>query len=82
MMCGDLGEVACAALVDGGAALSKYSIQMFRPVEPMLASLAESVDEALASFGEAAFEVKLDGARIQVHKSGDHVRVFSRRSAM
>ena len=78
MMCGDLGEVACAALVEGVAALSKYSIQMFRPIEPMLASPAESVDEALASFGEAAFEVKLDGARIQVHKSGDDVRVFSR----
>ncbi len=44
----------------------------------MLASPAESVDEALESFGEAAFELKLDGARIQVHKSGDEVRVFSR----
>ncbi len=66
MMCGDLGEVACAALVEGADALSKYSIQMFRPVEPMLASPAESVDDALESFGEAAFEIKLDGARIQV----------------
>ena len=78
MMCGDLGEVAGAALVEGADALSRYSIQIFRPVEPMLASPAESVDEALESFGEAAFEVKLDGARIQVHKSGDDVRVFSR----
>ncbi len=78
MMCGDLGEVACAALLEGADALSKYSIQVFRPVEPMLASPAESVDEALESFGEAAFEVKLDGARIQAHKSGDDVRVFSR----
>src|SRR5688572_16998206 len=51
---------------------------MFRPVEPMLASPAESVTDALAAFGEAAFELKLDGARIQVHKRGSDVRVFSR----
>ena len=78
MMCGDLGAVACAALVEGTAALDKYAIQLFRPVEPMLASPAESITDALAAFGEAAFELKLDGARIQVHKSGDEVRVFSR----
>jgi DNA ligase-1 len=78
MMCGDLGEVACAAMLAGGEALSAYSIQLFRPVEPMLASTADSVDEALSSFGEAAFEYKIDGARIQVHKSGDEVRVYSR----
>jgi DNA ligase-1 len=78
MMCGDLGAVACAALAEGTSALEKYSIQLFRPVEPMLASPAESVSDAIAAFGEAAFELKLDGARIQVHKSGDEVRVFSR----
>ena len=78
MMCGDLGEVARTALFDSATALARYSIQLFRPVEPMLASPAESVSEALEAFGEAAFELKLDGARIQVHKSGDEVRVFSR----
>ena len=78
MMCGDLGEVARAALVEGAVALSRYAVQLFRPVEPMLASPAESVTDALDAFGEAAFEVKLDGARIQVHKSGPDVRVFSR----
>jgi DNA ligase-1 len=78
MMCGDLGAVACAALVEGASALAQYAIELFRPVEPMLASPAESVTEALAAFGKAAFELKLDGARIQVHKSGDEVRVFSR----
>jgi DNA ligase-1 len=64
--------------VEGGSALSKYQIQLFRPVEPMLASPAESVSDAITAFGEAAFEVKLDGARVQVHKSGNDVRVFSR----
>ena len=78
MMCGDLGEVARAALVDGAAALDRYSIELFRPVEPMLATSAESVADAIEAFGRAAFELKLDGARIQVHKSGDRVRVFSR----
>lgn len=78
MMCGDLGDVACAALVEGASALSRYAIQLFRPVEPMLASPAESVAHAIEAFGQAAFELKLDGARIQAHKSGDEVRVFSR----
>ena len=78
MLCGDLGEVARAALVDGPQSLSKYAIQLFRPIEPMLASPAGSVLEAMDAFGEAAFELKLDGARIQVHKSGGQVRVFSR----
>jgi ATP-dependent DNA ligase I len=78
MMCGDLSEVARIALVEGPAGLSKFSIELFRPVEPMLASTAENVEEALDSLGEAAFELKLDGARIQVHKSSDEVRVYSR----
>ena len=78
MMCGDLGEVARTALVEGVSALSTYSIQLFRPVEPMLASPAERVSDAIEAFGRTAFELKLDGARIQVHKSGDDVRVFSR----
>jgi DNA ligase-1 len=78
MMCGNLGEVARAALTEGGAALTRYAIQLFRPVEPMLASPAANVAEALEWLGEAAFELKLDGARIQVHKARGDVRVFSR----
>jgi DNA ligase-1 len=78
MMCGNLGEVAHAALTEGASALSRYAIQLFRPVEPMLASPAADVAEALEWLGEAAFELKLDGARIQAHKAGGEVRVFSR----
>jgi len=78
MMCGNLGEVAHAALTQGPSALARYAIELFRPVEPMLASPVADVGEALEWLGEAAFELKLDGARIQVHKSGDDVRVFSR----
>jgi DNA ligase 1 len=78
MMCGDLGEVSRTALAEGAPALARYSIELFRPVEPMLASAAERVSDAIEAFGQAAFELKLDGARIQVHKSGGQVRVFSR----
>jgi DNA ligase-1 len=78
MLCGDLTEAARVALTEGADALSRYAIQLFRPVEPMLATAAEDVTEALTLLGEAAFELKLDGARIQVHKQQDDVRVFSR----
>lgn len=78
MMCGDLGEVAQTALVEGPSALTRYGVQLFRPVEPMLASPAGGVAEALAWLGESAFELKLDGARIQAHKSGGDVRIYSR----
>ena len=59
--------------------LGEFAIQLFRPVLPMLADTAANTTEALRRLGRAAFEFKLDGARIQVHKGGDEVRVFSRR---
>jgi DNA ligase 1 len=79
MMAGDLSRVARAALTGGAAALSGYAVQLFRPVLPMLAGTAESAEEALRELGEAALELKLDGARVQIHKRGDEVRVYSRR---
>ncbi len=79
MMAGDLPIVARAALLEGQAGLSRFSIQLFRPVLPMLAGTADGEEDALAELGEAALEYKLDGARIQIHKGGDQVRVFSRR---
>jgi len=79
MFSGDLGEVAATALTEGATGLDAYGTRLFRPVVPMLAQTSETVDEALEKLGTAAFEYKLDGARIQVHKSGSQVRVFSRR---
>jgi ATP-dependent DNA ligase I len=79
MMAGDLPSVAKAALTEGQTGLSRFSIQLFRPVLPMLAGTADGEDDALAELGEAALEYKLDGARVQIHKGGDEVRVFSRR---
>ncbi len=79
MMRGELAPVASAALREGKAGLARFRIDIFRPLQPMLAQPADDIGDALERLGEAALEVKLDGARIQVHKSGDEVRVFSRR---
>ena len=78
MVAGDLASVARAALVEGAAGLARVQVELFRPIQPMLAQAAEDVADALHQLGEAALEYKLDGARIQVHKAGDDVRVFSR----
>jgi DNA ligase-1 len=78
MMAGALPAVAGALLAHGEAGLSAYDVQLFRPVQPMLAQTAEDSAEAIGELGEAALEWKLDGARIQVHRSGDEVAVYSR----
>jgi DNA ligase-1 len=78
MLSGDLGEVAHAALTEGRAGLARFRLELFRPVMPMLASPAETLEEALERLGAAALEYKLDGARVQVHKRGEEVRVYSR----
>src|SRR3989441_1243107 len=78
MLAGDLGAVARAALGEGAAGLSRFTVRLLRPIRPMLARTAVGVQDALALLGTAAFEYKLDGARIQVHKSGADIRVFSR----
>jgi DNA ligase-1 len=78
MLAGALAPIARAALSEGEAALNALVIQPFTPVQPMLADSAEDVDAAMQDLGEASLEFKLDGARIQVHKAGDDVRVYSR----
>jgi DNA ligase 1 len=79
MLAGDLPGVARAALLEGVEGLSRFSVQLFRPILPMLAGTADTIDEAVTELGEAALEYKLDGARVQIHKSGEEVRVYSRR---
>jgi len=78
MLNGDLAPVARAALTEGAAGLERFRLELFRPVQPMLAQPAADLDEALARHGTLALEYKLDGARVQVHKSDDTVRVFTR----
>jgi DNA ligase 1 len=75
----NLGEVARVALTGGSAALSGFRLELFSPIAPMLAQTAADVGEALRELhGEAAFEWKMDGARIQVHKRADEVRIYTR----
>jgi len=78
MLAGDLSIVAEAALASGEAGLERFRVELFTPVQPMLADSADDVAAAVEGLGDAAIEYKLDGARVQVHKSGDLVRVYSR----
>jgi DNA ligase-1 len=78
MFAGDMRRVAAAVLTGGAQALAEFSLRVLQPVQPMLADSAEDVNQALTQFGLAAFEWKLDGARVQVHKSGAEVRIFTR----
>jgi len=75
----NLGEVARLAMTEGSEALTRFQLELFSPVIPMLAQTAADVDDALAQLeGRVAFEWKMDGARIQVHKAGDEVRIYTR----
>jgi DNA ligase-1 len=78
MLGGDLADTARRALEGGAAALADVRLEVLRPVQPMLAASASTVADALGATGSASVEWKLDGARIQVHRAGDDVRVFTR----
>ena len=78
MLSGDLGAVAAIALAGGSGALRAVSLELLRPVQPMLASPGDDLEAALAKITPAAVEWKLDGIRVQVHRRGDEVRVFTR----
>ncbi|MGW7457199.1 ATP-dependent DNA ligase [Streptomyces sp. NPDC054797] len=78
MLDGSLPRIAAAVLAEGAAALGSVALRVGQPVQPMLAATASSVAEALATVGPCAVEEKLDGIRVQVHRDGDGVRVFTR----
>lgn len=78
MLSGSLPDTAAAALLGGAAALDAFGLQVGRPLRPMLASPAASLAAALDELGAVRVEYKLDGARIQVHRDGDDVHVFTR----
>ncbi len=76
----DLAEVGSIALTQGGAALQQVDIKLFVPLLPMLSELSEDFDGVFAAHGgNSALEFKYDGARVQIHKDGDQVRIWSRR---
>ena len=78
MLSGDLRVTARLALTEGVDALAAVRLELLRPVQPMLASTADDVAAALDATGPASVEWKLDGARIQVHRHDDEVRVYTR----
>ena len=76
MLSGRLAATAEAALHGGTEALARFGLEIGRPIRPMLASPGDTLDEALT--GSVVVEYKLDGARIQVHKDGPDVHIFTR----
>ncbi len=80
MYSGSLGALALTAMSAGATGLRRFQLELFAPVAPMLAQTAANVDEALKELGsgEVALEWKLDGARVQAHKGGGQVRLYTR----
>ncbi|MBK3568181.1 ATP-dependent DNA ligase [Streptomyces sp. MBT62] len=78
MLAGSLQTVAEALLAEGAASLDRFRLTVGRPVLPMLAHTASSVVEAVEKLGECAVEEKLDGIRVQVHRDGQVVRLYTR----
>ncbi|WP_228726385.1 ATP-dependent DNA ligase [Prauserella sediminis] len=78
MFSGDLATTAAAAAAGGQEALLAFGLELGRPVRPMLASPADSLDQAVDGIAEPIVEYKMDGARIQVHRDGDEVHVYTR----
>src|SRR2546427_306333 len=80
MFLGDLGMIAEIALFEGADGLRSRGLRLLAPMKPMLAEMSEDLDEVLAVHGGmTAIEYKLDGARIQIHRKGEAVKIFSRR---
>jgi DNA ligase 1 len=78
MLSGDLTRTAEIAMATGEEGLREVGFEIFRPILPMLASTAESLPEAVEAYERASVEWKLDGIRIQIHRSGEEVRVYTR----
>jgi DNA ligase-1 len=78
MLSGDLARTAELAMFEGEDGLRAVGFELFRPIFPMLASTSESVTAAVESFDRASVEWKLDGIRIQIHRRGDEVRIYTR----
>jgi DNA ligase-1 len=78
MVSGSLRETARVALAEGAAGLARFAVALHRPVQPMLATPADDIAAAMTRLGTAALEWKVDGARVQVHKAGGEVKVYTR----
>lgn len=80
MFLGDLGRVAELALCEGVDAIRAVNLRILFPIKPMLAEVSEDPAEVLSEHGgRTAVEFKMDGARVQIHRLDNEVRIFSRR---
>lgn len=79
MLTNDVGLVAKVAALEGEVGLKKLSLTPGKPVKPMLAQLSPGVEESILEMGCALCETKYDGIRMQVHKNGDEITLFTRR---
>ena len=78
MVAGGVAAIAAPAITRGIAGLQHFSITLFQPLAPMLAQAADDIGDAMSRIGSASVEWKLDGARVQVHKGDDEVRIYTR----
>ena len=78
MLAGSPGAVAQVAMSEGARGLARFAVALHRPVQPMLAQPADGIADALSRLGTAALEWKIDGARVQVHKAGQAIKVYTR----
>jgi DNA ligase-1 len=74
----DIGKLFVHLLKKGKSGIKELGIKIFSPVRPMLAEIAESLDDVFAAYSDFAVEYKLDGIRVQLHRRGDDVKIFSR----
>lgn len=78
MFAGSVAAAARVALTEGEAGLARFAVALHRPLQPMLAQPADDIAAAMARLGTAALEWKIDGARVQVHKAGERIEVYTR----
>ena len=78
MLSGDIAEIATVAREHGRSGLDAIGLRLFRPIQPMLAQPAADLDDALRTIDRPLLEIKLDGARVQIHKDHEQVQVYSR----
>ncbi len=79
MINGNIGEIGKIAIGDGEENIKKISIRLFQPIKPMLGEITEDLNDAFNKHGKKiALEYKYDGVRVQIHKSGNVVKIFSR----
>ena len=79
MLTNDFSVVARTALLEGAGGLAKLNLTPGTPVKPMLAQLSPPVAEIIPEMGTAICETKYDGIRLQVHRNGNEIKIFTRR---